>query len=138
MKPCVCDTDELSQVEREEAEVIFSSCKNVGAQWIIPYRWKRDLNLLPDNRWLALKRLEATERRLKSSPDQGESCDKQMRELHDMNFCRKLSQEGLESCKGPVHYIPHHAVLRPENKSTPVRIVFDSSSVFQGHKLSDY
>ena len=138
VKPCVCDTDKLSQVEREEAEVISSSCKKVGAQWIIPYPWKRDPNLLPDNKSLALKRLEATERRLKSSPDQGESYDKQIREMLDMNFCRKLSQEDLESFNGPAYYIPHHAVLRPENKSTPVRIVFNSSSVFQGHKLNDY
>ena len=39
---------------------------------------------------------------------------------------------------GPVHYIPHHAVIRPEKKSMPVRIVFNSSSVFKCHKLNDY
>ncbi|XP_068723814.1 uncharacterized protein [Montipora capricornis] len=44
----------------------------------------------------------------------------------------------MENFEGPVHYIPHHAVLRQESKSTPVRIVFNSSSVFQGHKLNDY
>ena len=38
---------------------------------------------------------------------------------------------------GPVHYIPHQAVLRPE-KSTPVRIAFNSSSSHQGHTLNDY
>ncbi|PFX16886.1 hypothetical protein AWC38_SpisGene18824 [Stylophora pistillata] len=132
-KPCVCDADKLTQVEREEAEVISSSCKKVGAQWIIPYPWRRNPNLLPDSKSLALKRLEATERRLKSSPDKGESEDKQIREMLDMNFCRKLSQADLEEFKDPVHYIPHHAILRRENKSTPVRIVFNSSSVFQGH-----
>ena len=62
----------------------------------------------------------------------------QIREMLDMNFCRKLSQEDWESFNGPVHYILHHAVLRPENKSRPVRTVFNSSSVFQGHKLNDY
>ena len=43
----------------------------------------------------------------------------------------------MKNYEGPVHYIPHHAVIRPEKKSTPVRIVFNSSSVFQGHKLND-
>ena len=99
---------------------------------------EKDPNLLPDNKSLALKRLEGTERRLKSSPDQGESYDKRMKEMLEMNFCRKLSQEDMENFEGPVHYIPHHAVLRPESKSTPVRIVFNSSSVFQGHKLNDF
>ena len=81
MKPWLCDADKLSQVEREEAEVIINSCKKVGAQWMIPYPWKRVPNLLPDNKFLALKQLEGTEHRLKSSPDQGESYDKQMKEI---------------------------------------------------------
>ena len=55
-----------------------------------------------------------------------------------MNFCRKLSKDEIKNYKGPVHYIPHHAVIRPEKKRTPVHIVFNSSSVFQGHKLNDY
>ncbi|XP_068745150.1 uncharacterized protein [Montipora capricornis] len=37
VKPCVCDADKLSQVEKEEAEVLSNSCKKVGAQWMIPY-----------------------------------------------------------------------------------------------------
>ena len=40
--------------------------------------------------------------------------------------------------KGPVHYISHHPVLRPESTSTPVRIVFNLSATYQGHKLNDY
>ena len=55
-----------------------------------------------------------------------------------MNFSRKLSKEELEKYTAPVHYIPHHAVIRPESKSTPVRIVFNSSSVYQGHALNDF
>ena len=55
-----------------------------------------------------------------------------------MKFCRKLTKEEDESYQGPVHYIPHHAVVRPEKKSTPVRIVFNSSCMFQGHQLNDY
>ena len=45
----------------------------------------------------------------------------------------------MENYKGPVHYISHQAVLRPElKKSTPVRIVFNSSCVYQGNRLNDY
>ena len=55
-----------------------------------------------------------------------------------MNFSRKLSKEELEKYMGPVHYIPHHAVIQPESKSTPVKVVFNSSSVYQGHALNDF
>ena len=124
VKPCICEADKLSQVEREEAEVISQSCQKVGKQWMVPYPWKKDPKLLPDNKSLALKRLEATERRLKSNTDQAKAYDEQMTEMVEMNFCRKLSEDEAKNYKGPVHYIPHHAVVRPEKKSTPVRIVF--------------
>ena len=37
----------------------------------------------------------------------------------------------------PVHYVAHHAVLRPEKKSTPIRIVLNSSASVKGHMLKD-
>ena len=138
VKPCVCEADKLSQVEREKAEIISKSCQKIGQQWMIPYPWRKDPKFPPNNRSLALKRLEETERRLKSNLDQGDAYDEQMTEMVKMNFCRKLSENEVKNYKGPVHYIPHHAVIRPEKKSMPVRIVFNLSSVFQGHKLNDY
>lgn len=138
VKPCVCDADKLTQTEREEAELIEKSCIKVENQWMIPYPWRKDPNLLPDNRGLAIKRLESTERRLKRNPEQAEAYCKQMGEMESMKFARKLSKEEQDRYHGPVHYIPHHAVLRPDKKSTPVRIVFNSSSAFQGHALNDY
>ncbi len=53
-----------------------------------------------------------------------------MEEMKEMQFSRKLSKQEMD--------IPHHAVIRPEKKSTLVRIVFYSSSVYQGHALNDY
>ena len=67
VKPCVCEADTLTQIEREELRVIENPCKKVGNQWMIPYTWRKDPNLLPDNKSLALKRLVSTERRLRSS-----------------------------------------------------------------------
>ena len=73
---------------------------------------------------------------LKKNPELAAAYDKQMEEMSDMNFSRKLSKEELEKYTGSVHYIPYQAVIRPESKSTPVRIVFNSSSVYQGHALN--
>ena len=54
-----------------------------------------------------------------------------------MQFAPKLKKQELETYKGPVHYIAHHEIVRPE-KTTPIRIVFNSSASFQGHRLNDY
>ena len=94
--------------------------------------------MLPDNKLQALKRLETTERRLQKSPDQALAYDKQVVEMEEMGFARKLYSEEIDHYEGAVHYISHHAVVRPEKRSTPVRIEFNSSSVFQGSRLNDY
>ena len=138
VKPCVCDADKLAQMEREEAEIIFESCQKRDNQWMVPYPWKKDPTLLPNNKSLAMKRLESAEKRLKKNPELAAACDKQIKGMSETNFSRKLSKEELEKYTGPVHYIPHHAVIRPESKSTPVRIVFNSSLVCQGHALNDF
>jgi hypothetical protein len=138
VKPCLCEPEKLSQAENEEKLIIEKSCKKVGNQWLIPYPWKKDPKQLPDNRSQAVKRLESTERRLMKQPEQAAAYDKQMMEMNEMNFSRKVTEEELKNYKGPVHYVSHHAVLRPEKASTPLRIVFNSSAVYQGHSLNDY
>ena len=130
--------DNLSPMEREEKRIIEESAVKVGNQWMIPYPWKKDPTSLPDNKAQAVKRLESTERRLARNQEQAAAYDQQMVEMEEMGFARKLSKEDMKNYKGPVHYISHHAVIRPEKKSTPVRIMFNSSSVYHGHKLNDY
>ena len=138
VKPCVCEADKLSQVEREEAEVISNSCRKVGNQWEIPYPWKKDPCKLPDNKVAAQKRLETTERRLRKQQEHADAYNAQMQEMCNLNFARKLSDEEAKSYQGPVHYISHHGVARPESDSTPLRIVFNTSASYQGHALNEY
>lgn len=94
------EADKLRQVEREVAEDINQSGKKIGQQWMIPYPWKKDPNLLPDNYSIALKRLEAAERRLKSNPDQAKEYDEQMTEMVEMNFDRKLLKDEVKNYNG--------------------------------------
>ena len=130
VKPCVCEADKLSQIEREEAKIIEDSCEKVGDQWLMPYPCKRDPKSLPDNKVQAVKRLQATEI--------AKAYQLQFEEMNALKFARKLSDVEIKDYKGPVHYVSHHEVLRPEKKSTPIRIVFNSSANFQGHCLNDY
>ena len=109
--PCLCAADKLSQIEREEVKIIESSCQKVRNQWMVSYPWKRDPALLPDNKSQANKKLEATEHRLMKNHEHARAYNKQMVEMSEMEFSRKLAEKELVEYKGPVHYISHHAVL---------------------------
>ena len=138
VKACLCENTKLSPIEVQEAKIIEESCQKIGNQWRISYPWKKDPSALPDNKKQTERRLEATERRLANQPEHAKAYDNQMKEMTELNFSRKLSNEEMKTYEGPVHYISHHAVIRPDKKSTPVRIVFNSSSSYQGHCLNDY
>ena len=102
VKPCIFFGEKLTQVEREEAERISKSYVRVKKQWIVPCPWKKDLALLPYNKPLAIKRPESTERRLKKDPQQEIAYNKQMEEMVEVHFSRKLTADELKNFKGPV------------------------------------
>ena len=56
----------------------------------------------------------------------------------DRNVTHKLSKEETESYSGPVHYLSHHEVLKPDSLSTPCHNVFNASAKFQGQCISNY
>ncbi|XP_056010774.1 uncharacterized protein LOC130051848 [Ostrea edulis] len=84
-------------------------------------------------------RLRSTERRLeRAGPDYSKAYGDQIMDMVERSVARKLTDEEMDTYDGPIHYIPHHEVLKPNSKSTPVRIVFDSSSSYMGHVLNEY
>ena len=93
---------------------------------------------MPDNRAAALAILKSTERRLAKNIEHAIIYQGQTDDMIERGVARKLSEEEQRSYVGPVHYISHHEVLKPESKSTPCRIVFNSSASFQGHVLNSY
>ena len=115
-KPCECDADKLSDVERKELKIIEDSCQKIRRQWPIPYPWKGDPKELPNNEVQAKKKMEATVK----TPEHAAAYDRQMMEMTEMQIARKLTKQELETYKGPVHYIAHHEIVRPE-KTTSIR-----------------
>ena len=135
--PGQCQPKGLSKQETEEYKVIYNSCQNVEQQWMVPYPWKTDPATLLDNKVQAEKVLYTTERKLAKNEQCSKAYDHNIQEMVEMGFARRLSEEERNGYKGPVHYISHHAVIKPENKSTPIRVVFNSSAKYQGQSLNE-
>ena len=141
LKNCNCEPSnnlQLTPKDREQFDKMWESCEKVDNRWLVPYPWKRNPEELPDNRKQAMAKLMSMEKKLQKEGNNAQLYDDQMKEMEQKGFSRKLSNEEMETYDGPVHYISHHPVIRPDKKSTPVRIVFNASASFNGHRLNDY
>ncbi|XP_071088959.1 uncharacterized protein [Haliotis cracherodii] len=128
----------MAKEESSQAHEMWDSCQRVDNHWEVTYPWIKSPDQLPDNRNQCFSQMKATESRLKKSADSAKVYNDAIQELVDRQFARRLNEEEIREYKGPVYYLPHHAVIRKESKSTPIRIVFNSSSKYQGGCINDY
>lgn len=137
---CSLGTQDYTIKEEKELHLIESKLEynKDEKRWIAEYPWIRDPAELPNNKGAAMGMLISTEKRLAKNEEHAKVYQKQIEDMIEREVARKLSQTELDNYKGPIHYISHHEVLKPDSKSTPVRIVFNSSARYMGHMLNDY
>ena len=137
---CPLGTQDFTIKEGKELHLIESKLEynKEEKEWIAEYPWIRDPAELPNNKRAAMGMLISTEKRLAKNEEHTKVYQKQIEDMIERGVARKLSDTELENYKGPIHYISHHEVLKPDSKSTPVRIVFNSSARYMGHMLNDY
>ena len=141
---CVCGTchpggKNMSLQEEEELRLIednITFTEEVG-RWNVKYPWIKDPWILSDNRFVAMATLRSTENRLRRNTEKAKLYDMQIQDMVQREAARILESQELKSYKDPVFYLSHHAVLNPNSKSTPCRIVFNSSAKFKGCSLND-
>ncbi|XP_033096552.1 uncharacterized protein LOC117100831 [Anneissia japonica] len=137
IEQCDCKKAQLAN-EEIEGKLIEDSCTKVDNKWTVPYPWIKNPYELKDNKAQAERMLRSLERRLLKSPDQAAAYERKMEEMVTMGFARKLEESEVNNYPGPVHYIPHQSIVRPDSKTTPVRIVFNSSNRYEGEAINDY
>ena len=106
-------------------------------RWMAEYPWIRSPTELKNNRKVALAVLESTERRLGRNEEHKVVYSKQITDMLDRNAARQVTEEELARYMGPQFYLSHHAVMKPHSKSTPCRIVFNSSARYMGLSLNE-
>ena len=144
---CSLDGKSMSIKEEKEYELIRSNLQydavgtvdDPGPFWRSSLPWTLDRRNLGNNRSVVLGTLNATLRKLNKDPAWRQCYEDQLKVLLDQGFARKVSQEELDSWVNSgkkAYYISHQCVVVPENKSTPIRVVFNSSQKFLGKSLN--
>ncbi len=128
-----------SFIEQQELDMIRSGLKydHEKEHWVTSYPWLMDPSHLPDNFTAAKYRLQKLENSLNRDPKWQKSYKDQIQDMIDREVARKLTQEEIDTWKGPKFYISHLAVVSPKSASTPIRIVFNSSQVHKGTSLNN-
>ena len=107
-------------------------------RWKIEIPCRKDLSELQNNKLQVQGCLQSLKKRLKRNTDEAEVYQSQIKDMINGNVCHPLSQEEYENYEGPKYFITHHGVRKPESKSTPYRIVFNSSLKFMKTCLNDF
>ncbi|XP_045174723.2 uncharacterized protein LOC123536021 [Mercenaria mercenaria] len=111
-----------NKVTSEDKEIMKEFTIENG-RYYVTRPWKEGKEVLPVNKELSYGRFKSCVKRSRNKPELLEKYDSVIQEQ-----LRKGIIEEVNDTKGDrIHYIPHHAVMNPQ-KSTKVRIVYDTSS----------
>uniref|UniRef100_A0A1I7W6R0 DUF1758 domain-containing protein n=1 Tax=Heterorhabditis bacteriophora TaxID=37862 RepID=A0A1I7W6R0_HETBA len=92
--------------------------------------WKEHQPPLPDNRAIAMKRLDSVLKSLKNNSWTMNEYDKTFKEQLKQGILEEVDEN--DPIDGILHYIPHQAVITPQKDTTKLRVVFDASAHYKG------
>jgi len=98
--------------------------------------WREGEVKFPDNRLMAEKRLESTERKLKGDEELTKKYCAIIKAYVDKGYARKLTPEEASAPSPKQWFLLYHSVRNP-NKPDKVRIVMDAATKCDGVSLND-
>ena len=110
-----------------------------GPYWRIAYPWDINKHSLPNNKPAVMGVMKSTVRKLKKDENWLKIYEEQLNTLVEKGFAREISEEEIKTWQasgGKTYYIAHQMVVNSASKSTPVRVVFNSSQVYKGGSLN--
>ena len=102
----------------------------------LPLPLKEDDLCLPNNRTMALKRLQGLKRKMITNDKYRDDYKTFMADMIDKGYAEKVPEDAEEP-QGRVWYIPHHGVYHPR-KPHKIRVVFDCSAKYENHTLNEH
>ena len=93
----------------------------------VSYPWTEDVTKLTDNLGQAIAFQSSVERKLLKDNTLKNAYNSELRKFLDRGAITKMSQEEIASYTGPVSYVSHHGVHKPDSTTTPLRIVTNTS-----------
>lgn len=115
--------------ENEEVERHFASThsRDSTGRFVVQLPMKEPMQPLGSSRNIAVKRLEAIERRLARNDDYRKEYNRFMADYEGLGHMKLIGDSEINS-SNMTCYIPHHFVLKLSSTTTKFRVVFDASA----------
>jgi hypothetical protein len=98
-----------------------------NGRYFVRFPWKEHMTTqLPDNYGLALGRLKTLIKRFSGSPNIIEQYNSVIEDQLKKGIVERVGPDSPRGHK--LHYLPHHAVIKPSHTTTKIRIVYDGSA----------
>ena len=124
----VRDDKGLSHLDRKFLNVLRSNiCHKEDGHYEVPLPLKQESLKLPNNKELAVTRVDKLKQRLQRDPKYREHYQEFMEDMIDKGHAEKVPPEEISLANGRIRYFPHHGVYHPQ-KPDKMRVVFDASS----------
>ena len=123
----------MSVDDRKALKIVEDSICFKEGHYQIPIPWKDCEDIIPNNRFMAERRLEHLSKKLSKDKLLKDSYVHFMNSLIADGYAKKISEdeENRIAC-----YLPHHSVAN-QKKPDKVRIVFDCAAKYNGKSLND-
>ncbi|XP_071476662.1 uncharacterized protein [Diadema antillarum] len=132
----LCSNEKAMSVNDKRVLKVWNDTVSMShGHYELPIPFKEEPVKLPDNRHVALCRLESLRKKLQSNVQLHQKYSCEVAALLEKGYAEEVRYEDANA-RGPVWYLPHHGVLNP-NKPDKLRIVFDCASKCQGKALND-
>ena len=115
------DVTPRSREDKSALETLERTVKHVSDRYEVGMLWREGEVKFLDNRLMAKKRLESTERKLKRDEELAKKYCAIIKDYVDMGYARKLTPEEASAPTPKQWFLPHHPVRNP-NKTDKVRI----------------
>ncbi len=125
----------LSINDKKVMDVWDNTTVQDGENYIMQIPFKDTEPNFPNNRSMAVQRLESLDRKLQRNNELKQNYDDGINELLKNGYAMKVPDKDVKKNNGLVWYLPHHAVINP-NKDK-IRIVFDAAAKYAGRSLNN-
>ncbi|GBM30095.1 hypothetical protein AVEN_201159-1 [Araneus ventricosus] len=113
-----------SQTKFCEDHFLNNHWRDQTGHYIVQMTFLKEPSCLGKSKQTAIRRLNSLWRKLEANPNLQQLYRNFIPEYLDMGHMEQVFEASEPTV---AYYMPHHGVLRPNSKSTPLRTVFDAS-----------